>query len=46
MGRVVVWFKNDLRLHDNYVVSHAGSLIASGEAKEVRIYIPDITLHS
>ena len=40
MGRVVVWFKNDLRLHDNYVVSRAGSLIASGEAKEVRIDIP------
>ena len=35
MGQVVLWFKNDLRLHDNYVVDRAQQLIKSGKAKEV-----------
>ena len=37
MGQVVLWFKNDLRLHDNYVVDRAQQLVKSGKAKEVRI---------
>ena len=35
MSQVILWFKNDLRLHDNYVVDRAQQLVKSGEAKEV-----------
>ena len=38
MAQVVLWFKNDLRLHDNYVVDHVRGLVQSGKAKEVRHY--------
>ena len=42
MARVVIWFKNDLRLHDNEVVDRARSLVASGAATEVSC--SDLTL--
>lgn len=35
MGRIVLWFKNDLRLQDNYQVDRARQLVASGQAEEV-----------
>jgi hypothetical protein len=33
--RVVLWFRNDLRLHDNYVVHDAAQRVKRGEASEV-----------
>ena len=35
MARVVLWFKNDLRVRDNYILDRAADLVAKGEAKEV-----------
>lgn len=35
MARVVLWFKNDLRMHDNYVLNRAADLVANGQASEV-----------
>lgn len=35
MARVVLWFKNDLRVKDNYILDHAADLVAKGKAKEV-----------
>lgn len=35
MQRVVLWFRNDLRLHDNAIVDRARRSVASGECKEV-----------
>ena len=33
--RVVLWFRNDLRLHDNAIVDKARRSVASGQCKEV-----------
>nr|QIQ49259.1 DASH cryptochrome [Volvox carteri f. nagariensis] len=33
--RVVLWFRNDLRLHDNYIVHDAVQRVKRGEASEV-----------
>ncbi|GLC48551.1 hypothetical protein PLESTB_000110200 [Pleodorina starrii] len=33
--RVVLWFRNDLRLHDNYIVHDAAQRVKRGEASEV-----------
>ncbi len=35
MKRVVLWFRNDLRLHDNPIVDRARRCVSSGECKEV-----------
>jgi deoxyribodipyrimidine photo-lyase len=35
MQRIVLWFRNDLRLHDNAIVDRAARSVASGECKEV-----------
>ena len=37
MARVVLWFKNDLRMHDNYVLNRAADLVAGGKASEVKV---------
>lgn len=34
--RVVLWFRNDLRLHDNYIVHDAAQRVKRGEYSEVR----------
>jgi deoxyribodipyrimidine photolyase len=34
--RIVLWFRNDLRLHDNQIVHEAAQKIASKQYKEVR----------
>lgn len=40
--RVVVWLRNDLRLHDNYVLHEAVQRVRSKEAAEVLpLYIYD-----
>jgi len=33
--RVILWFRNDLRLHDNAIVDKATRSVASGDCKEV-----------
>lgn len=38
MARAIVWFKNDLRLHDNYVLERAAELVSSGKASEVAFF--------
>lgn len=43
MGQVVLWFKNDLRLHDNYVVDRAQQLVKSGKAKQVNLCSISVT---
>jgi len=35
-ARLLLWFKNDLRVHDNRVVDQAVSLVKSGKADEVK----------
>lgn len=40
-GRVILWFRNDLRLLDNTIVHTATKLIQSGQAREVRSYHPE-----
>ncbi len=34
--RVVLWFRDDLRLHDNYTVASAAKMVKAGQASEVR----------
>lgn len=34
-GRVLLWFRNDLRLHDNYTVDAAVQKIKSKQAADV-----------
>ena len=36
-SRVVLWFRNDLRLQDNAIVHEAAQRVRSGKATEVRI---------
>lgn len=33
--RVVLWFRNDLRLHDNYIVNQAVQKVKSQQYNEV-----------
>eukprot|EP01025_Chloroclados_australasicus_P029737 TRINITY_DN2970_c0_g1_i1.p1 TRINITY_DN2970_c0_g1~~TRINITY_DN2970_c0_g1_i1.p1 ORF type:complete len:601 (-),score=68.60 TRINITY_DN2970_c0_g1_i1:171-1973(-) len=33
--RIIIWFKNDLRLHDNYIVNQAAKALKEGTASEV-----------
>lgn len=40
MARVILWFKNDLRVHDNYVLDRAAALVAGGKASEVSCGLP------
>lgn len=35
-GRAVLWFRNDLRLHDNAIVAEAAQRVKSGKVSEVR----------
>ncbi|KAG2435381.1 hypothetical protein HXX76_007453 [Chlamydomonas incerta] len=40
--RLVLWFRNDLRLHDNYIVHEAAQRVKRGEASEVLpVYVYD-----
>ena len=34
--RVVLWFRDDLRLRDNYTVASAAKMVKAGQASEVR----------
>lgn len=34
-GRVILWFRNDLRLHDNAIVAEAQKRVQAGTASEV-----------
>ena len=36
MSRLVLWFRNDLRLLDNAAVHQCAKLVQSGQCKEVR----------
>ena len=35
--RVVVWFRNDLRVHDNYVIAEASKWLSSNRGMEVKV---------
>lgn len=37
--RLVLWFRNDLRLHDNYIVHEAAQRVKRGEASEVCVCV-------
>jgi deoxyribodipyrimidine photo-lyase len=39
-SRLVVWFRNDLRLHDNYIVSHAAKFATDKEVLPVYCFDP------
>lgn len=34
--RAVLWFRNDLRLHDNAIIAEAAKKVQSGDVTEVR----------
>ena len=38
--RVVLWFRDDLRLRDNYTVASAAKMVKAGQASEVRSQLP------
>ena len=38
--RVVLWFRDDLRLHDNYTVASAAKMVKAGQASEVGGQLP------
>ena len=38
-SRLVLWFRNDLRLHDNVIVHEAAQRVKAGKADEVRSQI-------
>lgn len=38
--RAVLWFRNDLRLHDNAIVAEAAQRVKSGQMSEVRLARP------
>ena len=38
--RVVLWFRDDLRLRDNYIVASAAKMVKAGQASEVRTQPP------
>lgn len=42
--RVVLWFRNDLRLTDNAIVHQAAQLIKKEQATEVSISLSRVTL--
>ncbi len=44
--RVVVWLRNDLRLHDNYSLSKAAELVKSGSASEVMLHATFVLVQS
>ena len=39
--RLILWLRNDLRLHDNYVLNHAVSLAKTGGVEVLPVYCFD-----
>jgi DNA photolyase len=37
-GRAVLWFRNDLRTHDNAIIAEAARRAKAGQINEVRSY--------
>lgn len=38
--RAILWFRNDLRLHDNVIVAEAARRVQAGSVAEVRSMLP------